>query len=255
MTARKGDDDFSTLQVYVYEEEEGNVYEHHDIVLPAFPLCVEWLGVPLKNTPEHNFVAVGTFEPAIEIWDLDTIDCSEPLTSLGGMLVTSDPREEEIASAKKKGKKGKKKKAQKAPDQFLPGSHQSAVLSLSWNRLNEILLASGSADTTVKVWDLSQGTCAHTYTHHSKEVQSAQWHHTEGTLLLTIYTRKLYIGTLKLRSRWRYRKFRFISPSARASHVHPALVRARAPARAVHGPPPGRPRRHGGRDSHSPVSK
>merc|ERR1712086_400963 len=185
VTARKGDDDFSTLQVYVYEEEEGNVYEHHDIVLPAFPLCVEWLGVPLKNTPEHNFVAVGTFEPAIEIWDLDTIDCSEPLTSLGGMLVTSDPREEEIASAQKKGKKGKKKKAQKAPDQYLPGSHTSAVLSLSWNRLNEILLASGSADTTVKVWDLSQGTCAHTYTHHTKEVQSAQWHHTEGTLLLT----------------------------------------------------------------------
>ena len=30
---------------------------------------------------------------------------------------------------------------------------------------------------------------------------------------MTVYTGKLCFGTLKLRSRWRYRKFRFISPA------------------------------------------
>lgn len=179
VAARKGEDDFSTIQVYVYEEENGNVYEHHDITLPAFPLCVEWLGLPLRNSPEKNFLAVGTFEPAIEIWDLDTLNVMEPLASLGGVLVTEDPREE-----KKKKKKGKKKK-NKPVEQFVEGSHTSAVLSLGWNRCHEVLLASGSADCTVKVWDLSAASCAHTFTPHSKEVQSVQWHPTEASLLLS----------------------------------------------------------------------
>jgi periodic tryptophan protein 1 len=36
------------LDVYVYEEpgvngnEESNLYCHHDLLLPAFPLCVAW---------------------------------------------------------------------------------------------------------------------------------------------------------------------------------------------------------------------
>ncbi len=48
-----------------------------------------------------SFVAVGTFHPAIEIWNLDVIDSLEPAATLGGL--------KEGAGAKKKGKKGKKK--------------------------------------------------------------------------------------------------------------------------------------------------
>lgn len=32
-----------------------------------------------------NFVAIGTFDPAIELWDLDVIDALQPTTVLGGL--------------------------------------------------------------------------------------------------------------------------------------------------------------------------
>ena len=42
----------STLELWVYEEadtlgEEANVYVHHELMLPAFPLCLAWLDCPI----------------------------------------------------------------------------------------------------------------------------------------------------------------------------------------------------------------
>lgn len=38
-------------QVYVYEESSGspNMYVHHDIIIPEFPLCTAWIDCPLKG--------------------------------------------------------------------------------------------------------------------------------------------------------------------------------------------------------------
>ncbi len=64
--ACKTEDDISHLEIYLYEADEDNLYVHHDIMLPSFPLCCEWLDY-LPGSSEDgkrgNFFAIGTFEP------------------------------------------------------------------------------------------------------------------------------------------------------------------------------------------------
>ena len=47
------------------------------------------------------------------------------------------------------------------------------------------MLASGSADCTVKLWDVTTQTCMHTFTHHTNKVQSVKWNPMESTVLAT----------------------------------------------------------------------
>ena len=60
-----------------------------------------------------SYVAVGTFHPSIEIWNLDVIDPLEPTAVLGGFVdntgVSGGPAPEAASATGKKGKKGKKK--------------------------------------------------------------------------------------------------------------------------------------------------
>lgn len=88
LLAAKVEDELAHLEVYVYEDEADNLYVHHDIMLPAIPLCLEWLDYPVskpgvEKDATANFVAIGTMDPDIEVWDLDTVDCLYPNAILG----------------------------------------------------------------------------------------------------------------------------------------------------------------------------
>ena len=197
LLAARTEDDVSHLEVWVYEDASGhgteaNLFVHHDLLLPgagasvaavlrfsearprppAFPLSLAWLDCPpgaAAGEARGNFVAVGTMMPAIELWDLDVLDASEPVMVLGG----EDVEATAAAASKRPGAKPSKK-ASRAPV-LRPGSHTDAVLGVAWNgapgrcglcamaAVAELtflappaaefrnVLASASADCTVKV--------------------------------------------------------------------------------------------------------
>jgi periodic tryptophan protein 1 len=181
--AAKVEDEVAHLEVFVYEDDADNLYVHHDIMLPAVPLCVEWIDLPVGKNPTKathgNFAAIGTMSPEIEIWNLDVVDSMYPDAILGQEPTEDKPKETNGDSTKTKPKK-KKKKA-KANDEY----HVDAVLALAANRHHRNLLASASADETVKLWDLNTLKCAKSYKMHTGKVCALDWHPTESTVLLS----------------------------------------------------------------------
>lgn len=164
------EDDINSLQVNILEESEDgeqNMFVHHEVPLPDFPLCTAWMDFNLKGGDKGNFIAVGTMDPAIEIWNLDIVDEVQPHMVLGGL------------SKKKKKAKGKKGK------KYKKGSHRSSVLGLAWNKEVRNVLASASADKTVKIWDVAAGKCAVTLQHHDDKVQSVAWSRQSPEVLLS----------------------------------------------------------------------
>lgn len=145
-------------------------------------------GSSSSSGSKGNMVAIGSMDPGIEIWDLDVADAVEPAAVLGGIEPAAAAEAAAAAggkSAKKKAKQKAKKKAEKAEKQLRPGSHSDAVLGLSWNRQYRNVLASASADGTVKVWDVAAQKCEHTLSHHSGKVQAVAWNPAESPVLLT----------------------------------------------------------------------
>ncbi|XP_058196458.1 uncharacterized WD repeat-containing protein C17D11.16-like [Rhododendron vialii] len=168
----RNEDEVSHKQVWIYEDPAGgdsNMYVHHDIIIPAFPLCLAWLDCPIKGGEKGNFIAVGSMEPSIEIWDLDIMDEVQPSVVLGGIV------------EKKKKKKGGKKKSIK----YKEDSHTDAVLGLAWNKEYRNILASASADKLVKIWDVATGKCDITMAHHTDKVQAVAWNHHVPQVLLS----------------------------------------------------------------------
>jgi periodic tryptophan protein 1 len=209
------EDDFSSLEVHCFNRADGSLYTHHDVTLPSFPLCLAWsdyagdaAGALLARTGAWSgaanayvgsYCAVGTFEPDIELWNLDVLDPLEPTLVLRGNKQAAAGAGAGAASAKG-GRRGAKKAGAGAGAgtgagagagagaasgaNSGAGGHSAAVISLSWNRAHRHLLASASADASVKVWDLDGGgTLLHTFGHHRAKVGAVAWNPVEATVL------------------------------------------------------------------------
>merc|ERR1719204_1729462 len=189
------EDEISELQLAVYEPNIGNLYIHHHFILPSFPLALAWMDLDpsstsLRHAKEGNFVAIATFDCGIGIYHLDLMNCMEE-PSLGGRampdeeeisflqrkhsLETDDMKREELSKEIEEAKKG----------ELLEGSHSDSVTCLGWNEKKRNLLASGSADKTVKLWDILSKSCIQTLEIHDDKVQDLMWHPVEENILLT----------------------------------------------------------------------
>ena len=134
---------------------------HHEIILSSYPLCIEWL--PTFQGEKSNLMIVGTMLPEIEIWNLDSENC-DPVAVLGDL------------DASEKSKKMVTKFGKKQVTSIPENTHTDSVMSLSLNPFQQEYLLSGSADNTVRVWDLEELVCKMTYSdlHHDK-VQAVRW--------------------------------------------------------------------------------
>lgn len=108
--------DESSIEVYVYDSVQNHFYLHHDIIQSDYPCCVRWIG-HVRNQ-SRNVAAAGYMNPEICLWDLDVIDVLEPIERLAG--------------------------------------HKDAVIDISWSSHLKNIIASGSADKHVRLWNLDQ---------------------------------------------------------------------------------------------------
>ncbi|GFE52863.1 periodic tryptophan 1 homolog, putative [Babesia ovis] len=145
-------EDCASIDFFIYNTAYCGLETCHSIVVGSFPLSVEII----PNLPNHGpLVASGTYETHIDIWDMRHIDLLEPTISLG-----SSKKSQAVA-------------------------HLDAVQCLSSSTHVAQLLASGSADTTVKIWDLQEGQVLHSFDHHTSNVQVVQFSPFDASVLLT----------------------------------------------------------------------
>ncbi|VDM43951.1 unnamed protein product [Toxocara canis] len=154
------------LEVYVFNETNDDWYVHHDYLLDAPPLCLEAIGFdPGVDNKTGNLLGVGTMNSVVNIWDLDVVNAVEPVVVLG---------------KRKTGNKHRRTKRDGSAQ-----GHSDAVLCLSWNHVTEHVLASGSADETVVLWDLEEAKAATVLVAFGGKVQSLEWHPGEVSILLS----------------------------------------------------------------------
>ena len=233
-------DDFSNLEVYVYNEEVGDLFVHHDITLPSFPVSLAWMdyagdaaaggllraggAAPSGESYVASICAVGGFDPAIELWNLDVVDPLEPTLVLkGARRTTGRPSKK---ASKSKGGGGLISDEVVAPGGAHEG-HAGAVMGLAWNRTHRHLLASGSADATCKIWDIDAGgKVLHTYSHHKGKVQAVAWNPAEHSVIaLASYDHTLSVTDARVPDAHRVARYGLdADPEALMWHPHAPAV-------------------------------
>ncbi|KAH6780208.1 hypothetical protein C2S52_011445 [Perilla frutescens var. hirtella] len=157
----RNEDDVSHLEAYP-TDVISNIYVHHDIVIPTFPLCPTWLDCPLKGGEKGNFIAVGSMEPAIEIWDLEIVCFFFVFFFCLKLLDDGFSKDD---------------------------SHTVSDLGLAWNKEYSYvnILASASAGKFVKKWDVTTEKYSGIRLLVAADVESLAWDpHTEHSFVASL---------------------------------------------------------------------
>ncbi|KAH9168847.1 transducin family protein/WD-40 repeat family protein [Lactarius sanguifluus] len=178
------------LHFFVYGEPTEYLGPHHGLLLSSMP-CLEWLDYPVSLATGKEECMDTEDGPEIKIYSIDLLGTIYPDAVLGNLEETAAHVPEAAGTGKKKRKKAKRRSASEA-------NHVDAILSLSWNRTTRQMLASWSADRTVKLWDLlrdpKEGTLRSFGKLHKDKVQAVQWNPTDPAVLLSgSYDRMVWV--------------------------------------------------------------
>ncbi|GIQ84058.1 hypothetical protein KIPB_005488 [Kipferlia bialata] len=141
----------------------GSVWHRQDCDVAAVPLSLAYIDGPNKEQP---FVAVGTlWSPEIAVFPADVLDLNEPMFTIGGEEEAPAPAP---VASKKRSRRSRRAKPQQVAAAPAADTDRS-VTCLSWEgrttgELNSLL--AGSADGSLRVWDLS--TQQATFSQHMK---------------------------------------------------------------------------------------
>ncbi|CAN1273878.1 Uncharacterized WD repeat-containing protein C17D11.16 [Linum perenne] len=203
----RNEDELSHLEVWICEvSDDGdlNMYIHHQVNLSAFPLCVAWLDCPLKGGEKGNFIAVGSMEPAIEIWDLDIINEVQPSAVLGGVAkllvqaVAWNHHEAQILLSGSFDRSVIMKDGRNPTSRGIRWSVAADVESLAWDPHSSHSFVVSLEDGTVQGFDIRTATCgvtcdlkpSYTIHAHDKAVCTVAYNPSVPNLLATGSTDK-----------------------------------------------------------------
>ncbi|KRY36352.1 Periodic tryptophan protein 1 -like protein [Trichinella spiralis] len=176
------------LEVHVYNEAEDSFYPHHHYMLEEAPLCIEHVIFNKDTRDKGNFCAVGTMDSAIELWNLDVVEAIEPVAIFGIRNQSSETEKKKTTNAQTFRHKLRRVWVSETLSVAVVNkkiSHEDGVLSLTWNRILSHILASGSADFQIILWDIENQLGSAVLSGHSDKVQSIKWHPTESSRLLS----------------------------------------------------------------------
>jgi len=180
------------LEVMIFDTDKRHFYIHHDVILPYFPLCCKWLNYRNNNDMNSNLLAVGGINESIEIFDIDVMDALEPVCTLGGRNKPKDPIKAQKILNKYRMNPDFNLHSDLSPKlkntclgELKEGSHSDSIMCLDWHNGNNTNIISGSADNSIKIWDLNNKSCINTILNHKDKVQDIAIHLIEPKVFIS----------------------------------------------------------------------
>lgn len=150
-------------------------------------LCMEF-------SPDGTMLATGSGDSTVRIWDLST---STPIRTLKGhvnwvLCVSWSPDGLRLSSAGMDGRILVWNPESGSQQNTLSG-HRKGITTLAWQALHTLdfqvrdypLLASGSMDCTIMIWDVKSGHCLKTLSGHTKGISQILWSGERGMMLFS----------------------------------------------------------------------